>query len=84
MVDLFVVTSLDQLLFVLKMLFALIYRTSYLHEEANCTEPSPPVGAPCLYLPFVCCSKKELPVGRRFPWCRPNFNVIKLIFFVTG
>ena len=36
------VTSLDQLLFILKLLFAL-YKTTYLNKEVNCTEPSPSV-----------------------------------------
>jgi hypothetical protein len=39
-VDLFDLTSLDQLLFKLKYSLA-VYQTSYLNEEVNCTEPSP-------------------------------------------
>ncbi len=39
-VDLLVLTCLDQLLFILKILFN---KTSYLYEEVNRTEPSPSV-----------------------------------------
>jgi hypothetical protein len=44
-VDLLVLTSLDQLLFILKILFTLFlfYKPGYLNEEVNCTEPSPSV-----------------------------------------
>ncbi len=43
-VELLVLTSLNQLIFILKMLFSL-YITSYLYGEVNCTdtEPSPSV-----------------------------------------
>ncbi len=34
-------TSLYQLVFILKILFSCLYKTSYLNEEVNCTEPSP-------------------------------------------
>jgi hypothetical protein len=44
-VDLLVLTSLDQLL-KLKNIISLLYKTSYLNEEVNCTEPSPSVGVP--------------------------------------
>jgi hypothetical protein len=43
MVDLQVLSSLDQLLFILKILL----KTSYLYEEVNCTEPSPLVSVLC-------------------------------------
>jgi hypothetical protein len=43
-VDLLVLTSLGQLLLILKVLF--IYKTSYLNEEVNCTKPSPSVRVP--------------------------------------
>jgi hypothetical protein len=31
----------------LKIVFTFVYKTSYLNEEVNCTEPSPSVGVPC-------------------------------------
>jgi hypothetical protein len=40
------VLSLDQLLFILKILFAIFKTTSYLNEEVNCTEPSSSVSIP--------------------------------------
>jgi hypothetical protein len=39
--DLLVQTSLDQLILNLKTLFTFFYKSSYLNEEVNCTEPSP-------------------------------------------
>ncbi len=48
-VDLLVLTSLDQLLWELKLNFP-FYKTTYLNEEVNCTEPSPSVRVPCLGL----------------------------------
>jgi hypothetical protein len=49
-VDLLVLTSFDQLLFILKILFNLFSKISYLNEEANSTEPSPSVRIP-LFVP---------------------------------
>jgi hypothetical protein len=46
-IDLLLLTSLDQLIFMLKILFQFFYKTSYLNEEVNCTEPSPSVSIPC-------------------------------------
>ncbi len=43
---LLVQTSLDQLLFILKILF--IFLKKYLNEEVNCTNPSPSVSIPWL------------------------------------
>jgi hypothetical protein len=43
-VDLLALTSLDQLLLTQQILF--FYKTSYLNEEVNCTEPSPSVSVP--------------------------------------
>ncbi len=40
-------TSLDQLTFIFKILFFHFYKTSYLNEEVNSTEPSPSVSIPC-------------------------------------
>jgi hypothetical protein len=48
MVDLLVLTSLDQLLLILQRLYA-FYKTSYLNE-VNRTEPSPLVCVSCLHL----------------------------------
>jgi hypothetical protein len=39
--DLLELTSLDQLIFKMKKYFPLYYKTSYLNEEVNRTEPSP-------------------------------------------
>jgi len=36
--------------FILKILFALVKKTCYLNEEANCTEPSPLFSVPCIAL----------------------------------
>jgi len=41
MFDPLVLTSLDQLLFKLKILFTFFYKTTSLNEEVNCTEPFP-------------------------------------------
>jgi hypothetical protein len=38
MIDLLVLTCLDQLLLIIQTLFT-FYNTSYLNEEVNCTEP---------------------------------------------
>ncbi len=46
-VDLLVLTSLVQHLFILKVLRT-FYKTTYLNEEVNCTEPPPSVSIPCL------------------------------------
>jgi hypothetical protein len=45
-VDLLVLTSLDHLLFIVKLYFFLFYKTTYLNEEVNRTEPSPSVRVP--------------------------------------
>jgi hypothetical protein len=45
-VNLLVLASLDQLVFILKFLITFFYKTSYLNEEVNCTEPSPSVRVP--------------------------------------
>jgi hypothetical protein len=45
-VDLLVLTSLDQLLF--WKYFSPYYKTSYLNEEVDCTEPSPSLSVPRL------------------------------------
>jgi hypothetical protein len=39
MVDLHFITSIDQLLFKLKLYFPFFYKTTYLNEEVTCTEP---------------------------------------------
>jgi hypothetical protein len=46
--DLLVQTSLDQLVFIIKLLFDFVYKTRYLNEEVNCTEPPPSVSVPCI------------------------------------
>jgi hypothetical protein len=47
-------TSLDQLLFILKIIFTFFHKTSYLNEELNCTEPFLSVSIPCTNCrPFV-------------------------------
>jgi hypothetical protein len=45
-VDLLELTSLDELLFILKILLTFVTKTSCLNEEANCTRPSPFVSVP--------------------------------------
>jgi len=47
MVELLVLSSLDQLLFILTILLS-SFTKSYLIEEVNCTEPSPLVSIPWL------------------------------------
>jgi hypothetical protein len=41
-------TSLDQLLFILKILFTLFYKTRYLNKEVNSTGPSTKFSVPWL------------------------------------
>ncbi len=48
MVDLLVLNSLDQLLFMLKLYF--FYKTTLLDEEVNSTEPSPSVRVPLYWV----------------------------------
>jgi hypothetical protein len=50
-VNLLVLTSLDQLVFILKIFF---YNTSYLNEEVTCTEPSASVSVPWIILQTKC------------------------------
>jgi hypothetical protein len=45
MVDL-VLTSLDQLIFIMKIFFTFVCKTSYLNKEVNRTEPFPSVSVP--------------------------------------
>jgi hypothetical protein len=45
MVDL-VPTSLDQLIFIMKIFFTIFYKTRYLNEDVNRTEPFPSVSVP--------------------------------------
>ena len=40
-VDLLVLTSLDQVIFIFKILFSFFTKTSYLNELVNCAESSP-------------------------------------------
>jgi len=47
-VCLLVLTSLDRQLLQLKIMFYLFYKTRYLNEEVNCTEPSPSASIPWL------------------------------------
>ncbi len=41
-----VLTSSDQLLFILELYFSFFYKTTYLNEEVNCTKPFPLVRVP--------------------------------------
>ncbi len=54
-VDLLVLTSLYQLIFKLIILISFLFKASYLHDEVNCTEPSPYVSIPCswCYIVFI-------------------------------
>ncbi len=45
--DLLVLTSLDVLIFILKISVTFFYKTNYLEEEVNRTELSPSVSVPC-------------------------------------
>ncbi len=45
-VDLLLLTSLDHPLLIIQTLFTFFYKTSYLNEKVNCTEPSPTVKVP--------------------------------------
>jgi len=53
-VDLLVLTSLGQLLFIFKISFTFFYKTSYLVEEVNRTEPSLSVSVSCQNLLGLC------------------------------
>ncbi len=85
---LFVLSSLDQLIFILK-IYLHFYKTSYLNEEVNCTEFSPSVSVPWVILLApgercccccCCCCRRQFP--QRF--CISSVsNVIKLFFIVT-
>jgi hypothetical protein len=52
-VDLLVLTSLDEVLFNLKLYFPFFTKTTYLNEEVNCTDPFPSVRLPCSMLHFA-------------------------------
>jgi hypothetical protein len=76
MVDLIVLTSLDHLLFKLKLLFTFFYKTTNLNEEVNCAEPSASVSIPCMYTcmawshgekRYVLCHSKLVSVSE-FSW----------------
>jgi hypothetical protein len=45
MVDL-VLTSLDQLIFIMNIFFTFVYKTRYLNEDVNRSEPFPSVSVP--------------------------------------
>ncbi len=47
--DLLVLTSLDQLVLIMRILLNFLYKTGYVNEEVICTEPSPSVSIPCFY-----------------------------------
>jgi hypothetical protein len=57
-VDLLVLTSLDQLLLIVDIIY-LLYKTSYFNEEVNCTEPSPSVSIPWSLICFDTYLKKN-------------------------
>jgi hypothetical protein len=42
------VLSSDQLLFIMKIVVSFFYKTRYVIEEVNCTEPFPLVSIPCV------------------------------------
>ncbi len=42
----------------------LLYKTSYLNEEANCIEPSLSVSVPWLYHPTIACTREVLLKGK--------------------
>jgi len=45
-VNFLVLTSLDQLIFIMKIFFTFVCKTSYLNKEVNRTEPFPSVSVP--------------------------------------
>jgi hypothetical protein len=47
--DLLALTSLDKMLVIMNTIFTLLQKR-YLNEVVNCTDPSPSVGVPRLYL----------------------------------
>ncbi len=55
MIDLLVLTSLDQPIFELKILLTFLYKTNHLNEEVNCTELFLYVN-----LPWLCCIHDKL------------------------
>jgi hypothetical protein len=70
------------------MLFTLFYKTSYLNEEVNCSEPSPSLSVPLLsYLWFDCRHGHGEQLERVSGDCgqllTPGVNLIKLFFFVA-
>ncbi len=86
---LFVLSSLDRLLFIWKYVY-IFYKTSYLNEEVNCTEFSPSVSVPwvillapgerCCCCCCCCCCRRQFP--QRF--CISSVsNVIKLFIIFT-
>jgi hypothetical protein len=72
-VDLLVLTSRDQLIFILNILFSFFYKTSCLNEEGNCTELSPsesiPWMIPCKLIGLV----SFLHVRRGYSWVNPGW-----------
>jgi hypothetical protein len=55
MVDHLELTRLDQLIFVLKILSTLFYKTSYFKEDISCIEPSPQLVFPARSSRLVQC-----------------------------
>ncbi len=84
--DLLLLTSLDQPLVILQTLFTFFYKTRYLNEEVNCTEPSPLVSIPWFVICLWMCPTRELsypqtvlPVNgptrkRSYPWTVLSVN----------
>ncbi len=85
-VDLLVLTSLDQFVSKLKILFFLFYKTSYLNEEVNCTEPSTSISVPwwlLIYLvsltDLICGDKENNRLGKTN---KENITVLRPIWKV--
>ncbi len=79
-VDLLVLTSLHQLLFILIIFFYLCYTTSYLNEEVNCTELEFPAVTFYISPRFYLHSLSFLPEFSFFP----SFIPIQLCFPCQG
>jgi hypothetical protein len=65
MVDLLVLISLEDLLFILKILLSFFYQTSSLNWEVNCAEPSISINIPSRELLAA-----EIGITKRILYCK--------------
>ncbi len=66
-------TSLDQLLLIMQILIT-VYKTSYLNEETNCTDPSPSGSIPWYYSP-----KTIYDIGQSWRWIERSWTSLSLL-----